>query len=136
MEVKTFTECLFVPLIIQKEIQEFDVIVAMNIEGILNNSEWIEDDESGLCYIPDVVKIEIAFDTNINDIETFDPSKADVFSIVATKPLFLETEGLMTDDQNTNMLKNIMNCFCGDMIVLPKELQTNQCSWTNMRPGV
>lgn len=134
MEVKTFTESLFVPLMIQKETFGYPDLIAMNMEGILNSTNWVEDDVSGICFIPDIVKIEIAFDTNINDIANFDPSKADVFSIVATKPKFLYVEGEMTDDQNTNMLKNIMNCFDGDMILLPEELRILsslfECNWS------
>ena len=122
MEMTAFTESMFIPLMIQKESFDEHAIVAFNQEGIMNLGKWIEDD-SGLCYIPDIIKIELTFDGNINDIETFDPVKAEIFSIVATRPKsFVDDVELLTDDQNTNMLKNIINCFSGDVMKLPKEL--------------
>lgn len=123
MEMIAFTESLFLPLMIQKESFDEHAIVAFNQEGIVNLGKWIEDD-SGLCYVPDVIKIELTFDGNINDYETFDPVKAEIFSIVATRPKNIVDDGkILTDDQNTNMLKNIINCFSGEVMRLPKELQ-------------
>lgn len=123
MEVKAFTESMFLPLMIQREVFDEQSMVAFNLEGIMNLGTWIED-ESGLCYIPDLMTIEVCFDGNLNDYDNFDPTKAEIFSIVATTPKGIDPESdTLTNDQNTNMLKNIMNCFRGDMIALPKELK-------------
>lgn len=124
MEMKAFTESLFLPLMIQREVFDESTMVAFNLEGIMNLGTWIED-ESGLCYIPDLMKIEVCFDGDLNDYENFDPTKAEIFSIVATTPSGLDptSDAPLTEDQNTNMLKNIMNCFRGDMITLPEQLK-------------
>jgi len=122
--MKAFTESLFLPLMIQREVFNESSIVAFNLEGIMNLGTWIED-ESGLCYIPNLMKIEVCFDGNLNDYENFDPIKSEIFSIVATTPSGLDptSDAPLTEDQNTNMLKNIMNCFRGDMIALPEQLK-------------
>lgn len=120
MEVKDFTSSLFMPFMIQKESFDEQTTVAFNLEGIMNSEAWIED-PSGLCFIPDLVKIEVTFDGNINS-DDFDESKAEIFGIVATCPKFLSDGEMIGEHQNTNTLKNIMNCFRGDMIALPKEL--------------
>lgn len=127
MEVKDFTDCLFIPLIIQRESPLFnEATVAMNLEGILRLTTWVED-ESGLCYVPDVIRIEILFDANINDPSSYDDMKMELFSIVATKPKFLEfndDESVpLSDAQNMNMLRSIMTCFDGTMIKLPDDLK-------------
>ena len=123
MEVKDFTNSLFLPLMIQKESFFEPAIVAYNLEGIINSGDWVED-PSGVCYIPGLIKIEVTFDGNINDHETFDPLKAEIFSIVGTTPLsFIDDDSsLMSNEENTNMLKNIINCFSGSVFSIPKSL--------------
>ena len=122
MEVKHFIDSLFMPYMVQKETFDSPMIVAYNLEGIMNASSWIED-ESGICYVPNLVKIELTFDGNINS-DDFDEFKAEIFSIVSTTPTFA-LDDCMSDigeHHNTNILKNIFNCFSGEMISLPKEL--------------
>ena len=122
MEVKHFIDSLFMPYMVQKETFDSPMIVAYNLEGIMNSSTWIED-ESGICYIPNLIKIELTFDGNINS-DDFDDSKAEIFSIVSTTPAFALEDSYSAIDEhhNTNILKNIFNCFSGEMIALPKEL--------------
>ena len=110
------------PYMIQKESFDNPMIVAYNLEGIMNASSWIED-ESGICFIPDLVKIELTFDGDINSND-FDDLKAEIFSIVCTTPKFAldDSSSDITEPHNTNILKNIFNCFNGEMIALPDEL--------------
>ena len=113
MEVKHFIDSLIMPYMIQKESFDNPMIVAYNLEGIMNASTWIED-ESGICFIPDLVKIEITFDGDINSNE-FDDLKAEIFSIVCTTPKFAIDDSYsdISEHHNTNILKNIFNCFNG-----------------------
>jgi hypothetical protein len=122
MEMKAFADSMFVPLILQKDSFLEKSTVAYNWQGITNSNQWIEDD-TGVCFLPNLIKIELTFDGNIMS-EDFDELKAEIFSIVATTPKsFIGDDGpSMSEDQNTNMLKNIMNCFGGQMIELPEEL--------------
>jgi len=123
MEVSHLTESLFLPLMIQREMFDEPTMVAYSRDSILNLNTWIEDD-IGLCFIPDIIKIELSFDGDVNDPNKFDPSKAEIFSIVATEPPFMiGNDDAFTENQFSNMMKNIINCFSGDMIALPKELQ-------------
>ena len=121
MEVTHFIDSLFVPFMIQKEAFDSPTIIAMNVNGIMNHSDWIEDD-SGICYISDIIKIQITFDGNICSSD-FDDSKAEIFSIVASMPKFMQEDSVSDIDKhhNTNILKNIINCFNGEIISLPKE---------------
>jgi hypothetical protein len=122
MEMKAFADSMFVPLILQKDSFLEKSTVAFNWQGIVNSTNWIEDD-SGVCFLPNLIKIELTFDGNIA-ADDFDEMKAEIYSIVGTTPKsFQDDDSIeMTDDQNTNMLKNIMNCFSGKMIDLPEEL--------------
>lgn len=122
MEVKAFTDSLFLPLMVQREFFDDNLMVAYDSDCIMNMDTWVED-MSGLCYIPDLIKIELTFDGDINSPK-FDPSKAEIFSIIATKPKSFvnDDDPMMTEDENSNMLKNIMNCFSGSMFNIPKEM--------------
>jgi hypothetical protein len=123
MEMRAFADSMFVPLILQRDIMIGQSTVAYNWQGIANSTQWVEDD-SGICYIPNLIKIELTFDGDITS-EEFDPLKAEIFSIVGTTPRsFVNDDSqTMSEDQNTNMLKNIMNCFSGTMIELPNDLK-------------
>lgn len=122
MEMRAFADSMFIPFIIQKDSFLEKSTVAYNIQGILNSTDWVEDD-IGICYIPNLIKIELTFDGDISS-NTFDYMKAEIFSIVATRPKSFsdDDQSDMTEDQHTNMLKNIMNCFSGKMIDLPEDL--------------
>lgn len=122
MEVKDLTDSMFVPLMLTREIFDEPEMVALNTNAILNSSGWIED-ISGICFIPNLVKIELVFDQNINDQRSFDDSKAEIFGIVASKPKFVDNViHEMTDNQNNSMIRNIMNCYSREIIALPKEM--------------
>jgi hypothetical protein len=141
MEVKSFTDSLFVPLIIQKSAACIDYendkdIVAINYASILATRGWIENHDINLCYLPNLIRIDLAFDVDIMDDATFDETKTDVYSIVATTPKFLDVEEdlPLTMDQHSNMMKNIINCFDASLISLPPELKLFdsllECDWT------
>lgn len=122
MELKHFTDSMFLPLMIQRECANDPATVAYNLHGIIDNGSWIEDSNC-ICYIPDLVKIELTFDGDINE-DDFDPWKAEIFSIVATTPKhFIDDPSTeLSHHQNSNTIKNIINCFSGAVIALPDEL--------------
>lgn len=123
MEVKAFTDSLFIPLIIYREAFDEQVIMASNTQGIVSLDDWKLTDEM-FPVKTDIIRIEVTFDGNINS-DDFDRTKAEIFYIVGTQPRFIEYDDSteLTEDQNTNMLKAIINCFSNSMITLPKELQ-------------
>lgn len=123
MEIKDVTDSMFLPLMIQRELDIENIYtVSLNHDYLMNSGLWVED-VSGMCYIPNLIKVELSFDGDINDIENFDRLKSEVFSIVATAPKFIvdDLTPNITDDQNTNMMKNIMNCFSGKMMELQED---------------
>jgi hypothetical protein len=124
MEVKDFTSSMFVPLMLTREMFDEPQTVAINTASILNSSLWIED-MSGICFMSDLIKIEIAFDTNINDRKTFDESKEEIFGIVASKPKFIDDNmhNYITDAQNNTMIRSILNCYSSEIISLPKNMK-------------
>ena len=124
MQTQEFTDSLFMPYLLQRECFNEPDVVAVNIETIMDSGRWVED-EDGVCYIPDLMKLEISFDGDINSHKDFDIFKAEIFSIVGTKPNFLndEQESSLTRSQHSTTMKNIINCFSGNLMNLPEQLQ-------------
>ena len=132
MEVKDFTESLFRPMMVLKEQPDRQTIVAYHPETIIDSDNWYQD-ACGLCYIPDLVKIEVSFDGDLND-PYFNDIEATIFSIVATRPTFLSEFDDITDSQNQLIIGNIINCFSGEIIPIPTSLQVgnelSQFEWS------
>lgn len=128
MEVKNFMDFMFVPFLIQKETLTDPAIIALNEPGIMASTDWIED-PIGVCYIPNLIKIEIAFNS---DIESGDISKADIYSIVAKPPPAFD----LLDESRSNVIicNSIVSCFDTTVIGLPSELDIKNdlidCDWS------
>lgn len=122
MEVTDIKASLFRPIMIIKESAHDQTIVSYSVDSISNSDNWYQD-ACGLCYIPDLVKIEVTFDGDINDPLCFDEENATVFSIISTKPEFMDSDDPVTDKQHHLIVGNIINCFSGELMALPHSLQ-------------
>ncbi len=121
MEVKHVLESLFVPLMLRKDnFKNNKFYVAVNNEHMMNCGLW-KQSKTGLSYIPNLMRIELTFDGDISDPK-FDLYSNDIYSIIGTKPHLLYESGSLTYDQNTNSMKNIINCYSGKLITVPHEL--------------
>lgn len=120
MEVKDFKDSLFRPLMVMKEQGSDPTIVSYASQAIADSDNWYQD-ECGLCYIPDLIKIEVTFDGDINDVY-FDDREATIFSLVTTRPSFITDEFNISDNQNQLIIGNIINCFSGELMPIPTSL--------------
>ena len=120
MEVKDFKDSLFRPLMVMKERGSEPTIVSYASQAIADSDNWYQD-ECGLCYIPDLIKIEVTFDGDINDVY-FDDREATIFSLVTTRPSFITDEFNISDNQNQLIIGNIINCFSGELMPIPTSL--------------
>ena len=123
MEVSKFISAQFQPLIIEMDSYEPDVyLVAYSLPHLVECGRWELDYETGNCVIRGLVKIIFTFDGDITSPD-FDSSKSTVYTIIATKPTFIDNVDEIDDGMSRSIWQQIINIFDSGDFTLPEEMK-------------
>lgn len=143
MEVKTFIESQINPLMLVFRYLDIRSHYLVSATGLMNSGLWKQDSE-GLCYIPNLMSIDVGFGYDINQISPDDPAYYDqpVISLITVIPESFYTQDLsvsLTKDVATTIENQVMSFFnnCNITIRLNdkisvdpyKEMQTKAWSY-------
>lgn len=115
MEVKTFIESQINPLMLVFQFLDIRSHYLVSATGLMNSGLWKQDSE-GLCYIPNLMSIDIGFGYDINVISPDDASYYDrpVISLITVIPDSFYTQDLsvsLTKDVATTIENQVMSFF-------------------------
>lgn len=123
MEVSKFISAQFQPLILEMDSYSPDeYLVAYNQSHLIGCGKWEFNYETGCCFIPDLVKIIFTFDGDITS-EEFDSTKATIYTIIATKPPFIDTATEVDDVTSRSIWQQIINIFDSSDFDVPEQMR-------------